>query len=191
MTRTLLLCLLAVLCSGCERTPPQPKAQLTYLKFERVNLGLYVITYSSDMDLLNVFDRAAGDGQLATLLTCAVDGDPDFTVEHMIERTLSGVIGISGKTPGPPYIFQTLSTFDLNYNEKSSSRPLPLEELSRLLRERDEISCTVSITVFGYKAYYSNPLKIPTRDIIKEVEREPRIWIKGAGSEYLPPELKY
>lgn len=93
MMQHLLLMIVVILCSACARVPSQPQAELTYHGIERKNNAIYTIRYSSDMDLLNVFSRAEGEGQLATMLICSLDGDPVFSAEHVIENKFEGVIG--------------------------------------------------------------------------------------------------
>lgn len=190
MIRAIALPVVMLLLFGCARAPGKQQAELNYQAIERVNSNSYVITYTSNMDLLNVFDRSKGEGQLETLLVCSLDGDPDFSVDHVIENTFTGVIHAREAPPAPPFLFKTIGILSFNYDDGGSSRILNSKELSTLLRKRSEVACVVSITVFGYKAYYSRPMHIPTADFIKEVEKTPHIWPKGAGNEYLPPELR-
>lgn len=190
MKRTITLCLLATLMAGCARESGKQQAALTFQHFERVNSDLYLITYTSDLDLLNVFDRTKGEGQLATMLVCSLDGDTLFSTDHVIEKTFEGVIGVQGKTPGPPYVFKTVGDLSFNSRDGSSYRYLEVGELRHLLGARQDVTCKASITVFGYKAYYSKPMLIPAQDIQREVEKPPRTWTKGAGEEYLPPEFR-
>ncbi|MGA8137802.1 MAG: hypothetical protein WCA48_27130 [Pseudomonas gingeri] len=172
MMHRLLLMIIAILCSACARVPSQPQAKLTYHGIERRNNAIYTISYSSDIDLLNVFSRADGEGQLATMLICSLDGDPVFSAEHVIEKKFEGVIGISGKTPGPPFAFKTEGTLNVTHNGGTSSKLLSKSELQYLLHQRQEVICKAFITVFGYKAYYSKPMLVPSADIIREVNKD-------------------
>jgi hypothetical protein len=171
VTNQLLASVISILIAGCALQPNKSAANLTYQGFHRVTGDLYSIRYLSDLDLLNIFSRADGNGQLSTMLVCSLEGDPVFTPEHVIEKTFEGVIGITGKTPGPPYQFNTEGTFNLSYNNGGSSTFLKSPQIYSILRQNKTITCKASITVFGYKGYYSNPMLIPSADIILELDK--------------------
>lgn len=190
MIRLSIIFLLATFILGCTRDPGKPQAVLTYQSIERLNPNLYLVTYTSNMDLLNIFDKAKGDSQLTSMLVCSLDGDTLFSAEHVIKKSFDGVIGVNGKTPGPPFVFKTLGNLVTTDDNWQNRRNLQADELSSLLRAHQHVVCKAAITTFGYKAYYSKPMLIPSQDILREVEKTPRTWIKGAGDQYLPPEFR-
>lgn len=165
------LTLLVLLCAGCERDSHKPQAQLDYQGVSSKGRGLYVIHYTADMDLLNIFSRAEGEGQLSTMLICSLEGDPVFTREHIIEKKFDGVIGINGTTPGPPFLYATEGTFNYVHNKQGDTRDFEPLALKQLLQKRQYVVCKAMITVFGYTGYQSKPMRIPTTDIQREIDK--------------------
>ena len=168
MTWRIALALLVLLCAGCERDSHKPQAQLDYQGINSEGNGLYVIHYASDMDLLNIFSRADGEGQLSTLI-CSLDGDSVFARDHIIEKKFDGVIGINGTTPGPPFLFATEGTFNYVHNKLGDTRDFEPAELKQLLLKQQYVVCKAMITVFGYAGYQSKPMLIPASDIQRVV----------------------
>jgi len=170
MSRVIVALWLAILCAGCERDAHKPEAELTYIGINRVANNVYAINYTSNMDLLNIFSRAEGEGQLSTMLICSLDGDPVFSRDHVIEKRFEGLIGVTGQTPGPPYVFSTEGTFNYVYDKLQSQRVYSPAELRKLLLLRPYIICKAAITVFGYTGYHSKPMRVPTADIVRDID---------------------
>lgn len=187
MTRTLLLLAVLIPICACSKDSGKPQAKLKYEKIERVNLDAYVITYTSNMDLLHIFDGLKEAPQAGTRLICSLDGDHAFSSEHVIKKTFTASVFPGKKTSTAEFTYQTLGTLRLNSNN-GSSRLLSLEELGATLRDHENVSCRIYISAPGHDAYYSQTMSIPSSAILEEVEKSPRIWIEGAGTEYLPSE---
>ncbi|RON57439.1 hypothetical protein [Pseudomonas frederiksbergensis] len=164
--------LLILICSGCAKDPVKPPADLRYLSVDRNDLSIYDISYDSDIDLLDLFDRGEGVGYAAAMLVCALGDDQEFSIKHNIRLAAYGSIRGGGHTKTDGTFRYVTSTLLSEYSSDGGlRRDLTSNELKVILGDKASIPCKVLITAYGYKPYYSNTLYIPTTDLLREINK--------------------
>ncbi|PXX52165.1 hypothetical protein SAMN05660489_06191 [Pseudomonas sp. LAMO17WK12:I10] len=172
MKRALLL-LLTIACTSCAKDHGQPPVDLDFVSIERKgDLSLYVIHYHSTLNLLNLYGRGIGEGIASTQLICALGSDYDFSIEHEIEHSAYGRIQQAPTHANGPFSdFITEAFLSETLNKGQSRRNLTDDELNRLLASKKTIPCKAVITAYGYKPYYSKPMELPVKDLLREINK--------------------
>ncbi|WP_213939940.1 hypothetical protein [Pseudomonas sp. dw_612] len=167
------LMLFCALCSGCLHLDVPP-ARIEFVSINHDRYSLYDVRFTSDRDLIHLYEAHGRSGQIGTSLHCSLNGDLDFSVEHKI--ALEGY----GRIEGMRLIegdrrYEILASVRFENNEdRSGLSYIAPAELVRLLEPQDYMPCKVVITAFPFKAYYSKVMYVPTSRIIAEV-KNPRI----------------
>ncbi|MEO6678011.1 MAG: hypothetical protein ABIO21_11600 [Pseudomonas sp.] len=171
--KNIVLFLLILACASCARDHNKPSANLEFLSVEREGrLPLYDISFSSNIDLQDIYGRGEGLGQASNNLICALENDSDFSVGNTIERSAYGLIekSASGHVQGA-FNYVTRAFLSETRNKGTSRRNLSVDELNSILANKTDIPCKVVITAYGYKPYYSNTMHIPTADLLREINK--------------------
>lgn len=157
-----------LLCAGCVKTANIPPADLTLSSFELGPNNLFTVKFTSTVDLSSAFNDFENANQLTPTLTCSLDGDMDFSSEHAISIKAEGLVNANSKTkPNRTFISELIF-----YNTKPDGTQLDLnnyEAVRPLLTNKAFIPCKVRITAYGYAAYYTNTLIIPTKRITEQI----------------------
>ncbi|MFL9850712.1 hypothetical protein [Pseudomonas chlororaphis] len=169
--RKILLAAAILLCTSCAKDHGKPSAVLEFSSVARVeNLTSYTIHYSSDIDLLDLYGRGRGNGQILTQLRCALGADQDFSVGHFMEPSIDGLIeedSTRSDIKKFSYLTQTLLSDSFN----PAQPELNIQTLDRLLAGKKTIPCKAIITAYGYKTYYSKPMELPVKDLLREINK--------------------
>jgi len=165
--------LLMVVCSGCAREHVKPEADLSYMSVERDNrYPIYDVSYSSNINLLDLFDRGEGVGYAAAFLVCALGNDQDFSIGHHMQFAALGSIKGDGQSQEKgTFNYVTSALLSEVSNSGGSRRNLASNELNEILADKSSIPCRVRITAYGYETYYSNAMYIPTADLLREINK--------------------
>ncbi|MCP1482971.1 hypothetical protein J2Y88_005282 [Pseudomonas chlororaphis] len=91
--KSLFFLLLVMSCASCAKDHGKAPANLGFVSVSRIeNLTAYTVHFNADIDLLDLYGKGRGRGQISTQLLCALGADQDFTVEHFMEPSASGLI---------------------------------------------------------------------------------------------------
>lgn len=165
---------------GCAKEHHTPPAELGYLGLSRQSANSYQLSFTADADLLNIFKPE--DSPVGGLLRCSLVGDA-VPNAHSSERYVAKGL-ISSLAAGPtasPFVFHSSIMFVESLNEERSQRVLQAQELRELLGARQSVPCVYRATAYGFKAYRSGVLRIPTADILRELAVVPAFPATGRG----------
>jgi hypothetical protein len=163
-------CLAALLCTGCVKTASIPPANLTLSSFGLGPTNLFTAQFNSTVDLQNVFNDAEKANQLPPTLICSLNRDTEFSSEHPIAVKAEGRVNASGQVR-PNYKFSSDLIFYYT-NPDGTQRDLnDYDAIKPLLTSQTSIPCKVRITAYGYEAYYTNTLFIPSTVMIQQIFR--------------------
>ena len=142
---------------------------------EPTKLREFTISFTSDIEMLELFKKEDGDNPLVwARLVCTLDDDTNFSVKHNLRRYARGEVEltkIGGKVQDDDYLY----AFKLNFYEENDGEgrsSLKNKELNRLLSGRHGIPCKVVMTVYLSAPYYSNTMYVPVKDLLREVNRQ-------------------
>lgn len=155
---------------GCAKDHHLPPDELGYLGFSKQSANSYQVRFTADADLLNIFKPE--DSPVGGLLLCALTSD-EAPVRYDDGRYVSSGL-ISSLAAGPavsPFVFHSSIMFVENLNEGRSHRVLQAQELRELLGVRQSVPCVYRATAYGFKAYRSGVLRIPSADILRELDK--------------------
>uniref|UniRef100_A0A1I8ABD6 Type VI secretion system tip protein VgrG n=1 Tax=Steinernema glaseri TaxID=37863 RepID=A0A1I8ABD6_9BILA len=82
------------------------------LQGNRDNPYRYDLRFQADEDLLSLFERHTGNGQISERLVCALDGDENFDLEHVITYNLSGSPEFESRAPDGSFNYLAQMSFD-------------------------------------------------------------------------------
>jgi hypothetical protein len=171
--KKLFVLLLVALCSACAKDHSVPPANLVYLSVVREeDFDVYDIRYTSDVDALNLFGKGDREGIASAQLQCALGEDQDFSVGHFQRNSAYGLLERDQLNKDAlRYSYVTSAFLRKTKSNGSSEGDLSVAELHVLLSNRTSVPCKVIITAYGYNAYYSNTLHIPTTDLLREINK--------------------
>lgn len=153
---------------GCAKGHNSPAAELGYLGLKRgLDTNLYKVRFSSDIDLLDVFEK--GKHPIGSMLRCSLGHDEvpaNYDADQYIADGLVSVVLPARNDEG--FTYSAVLMFDENLNEGRSSRMLHAEELQRILQGKQSVPCVYTATAFGFKAYRSTSMRLPVADIFQE-----------------------
>lgn len=162
--RNLILCVVLVLCSSCAMNHGKPIAHLQYFGVERyLDRGIYQVRFSSDVDVVNLFKS-----KISQTLLCSLGGDFDFVAPHSASRYGEGFIESEMSSAGP--VFRADVLF-LERKSDTSEKIIEGEALRSLLVGQESIVCKVRINSYSYKIYLSEDMKVPTTDLLREIDK--------------------
>ncbi|MBI6680513.1 hypothetical protein [Pseudomonas viridiflava] len=175
MTTTLKLIALVTLltCSACARTPNIPTASLTFAGFSQPGDPILYVKLESDQNLSEVFNIYEQQNQNMPKFVCALDHDNNFDVNHTIKARGIGLLEADTK-PGKSGKFYFRSSLSFNTTEeKEVPVPMPITSgaaLENLLAGQESIPCQVYVTAYGFKAYYTDTVYIPTANLVTHLK---------------------
>lgn len=163
--------LFVMLCTSCVKDHGKPPANLEFMSVARIeDFTAYSIHFSSDIDLLDLYGKGRGKGQISTQLLCALGSDLDFNVEHFMEPSASGLINDNDShSTGKKFNYFTRTLLSNSFEPSQPTKVIA--ELNRLLANKQTIPCKAVITAYGYKPYYSNTLQLPVADLLREINK--------------------
>ena len=162
--------LAVLLCSGCVKTASIPPADLTLSSFGLGPDNLFTAHFSSTVDLESAFSDYEKSNQLTPTLICSLNRDMEFSSEHSIAIKAEGRVNASSQAR-PNYIFSSDLIFYYT-NPDGTQRDLnDYDAIKPLLASQPSIPCKVRITAYGYEAYYTNTLLIPSRLMMEQIFR--------------------
>jgi hypothetical protein len=171
--KKLLILATALICSACARTPNIPAASLTFVGFANYGDALLYVTLESDQDLSEVFNIYEKQNQNTPKLVCSLNHDKNFDVNHTIKTRGIGLLEADA-TPSKNGHFYFRSSLSFNTTEEREiSIPTPITSgavLEALLAGQESVPCQVYITAYGFKAYYTNTVYIPTANLITHLK---------------------
>ncbi|MGY1890184.1 hypothetical protein [Pseudomonas sp. SDT291_1_S447] len=159
-----------ILCTGCVKTASIPPADLTLSSFELGPANLFTAHFNSTVDLQNTFNDYESSNQLSPTLICSLNRDMEFSSEHPIAVKAEGRVNASSQAR-PNYKFSSNLIFYYT-NADGTQRDLnDYDAIKPLLASQASIPCKVRITAYGYEAYYTNTLLIPSRLMMEQIFR--------------------
>jgi hypothetical protein len=161
------------MCSSCLHLDVPP-ARLEFVSINHAFSSLYDLRFTSDRNLIDLYEVHGLRGQIGTSIHCSLKGDLNFSVEHQIALEASGTVSemrlIEGDRRYEMFARINLKNHALN-DGREWVRPV---ELVQILEPQEYIPCKVVITAFPYVAYYSRVMYIPTSRFIAQLEN-PRV----------------
>ena len=133
--------------------------------------GSYYLRFRSDEEIVSLFKRHTGDGQIGEWLKCALDDDQDFTVGHAMIYNLGGGVDFEGISEVRGYNYVVWARFNKTTPDRSTETALLKPAIHRLLAGKTSIPCKLSITAFPYNAYYSKTMQLPVAQVLSEVAK--------------------
>ncbi|MBX8617881.1 hypothetical protein K5D48_12575 [Pseudomonas cichorii] len=162
--------LTVILCTACVKTAQIPVADLNLLSFGPAPKYPYTVTFTSSVDLQHVFNDYENSNQLNPSFICSLDPGAKLTVDTPINIGATGRVEAKSSTR-PNHIFTSELIFRFN-NPDGTQRDLNVfEAFKPLLEAKESIPCRVFITAYGYKAYYTNILFIPSTLILEQINK--------------------
>lgn len=169
----------ALFTSGCVKDHGIDPMPLRFLSFTD-NTHRYDLRFQADEDLSSLFERHTGTGQISEGLVCALDGDENFDLEHVIVYNLSGWPDFESRAADGSYNYLAQMRFSKTEPNRSTSTDLTRDTIQRLLEKRTTIPCKLYITAFPYRAYFTLVMRIPVSVLLPEVN-------KHDYRPYIPP----
>ncbi|CAM3815913.1 hypothetical protein PSWA111526_12865 [Pseudomonas wadenswilerensis] len=133
--------------------------------------GSYYLRFRSDEEIVSLFKRHTGDGQIGEWLKCALGDDQDFTVGHAMIYNLGGGVDFEGISEIRGYNYVVWARFNKTTPDRSTETALLKPAIHRLLEGKTSIPCKLSITAFAYNAYYSKTMQLPVAQVLSEVAK--------------------
>lgn len=162
-----------LMCSSCLHLDVPP-ARLEFVSINHAFSSLYDLRFTSDRNLIDLYEVHGQRGQIGTSIHCSLNGDLNFSVDHQIALEASGTVSemrlIEGDRRYEMFAKINLKNHTLN-DGREWVRPV---ELVQILEPQEYIPCKVVITAFPYVAYYSRVMYIPTSRFIAQLEN-PRV----------------
>ncbi|MGE8361280.1 hypothetical protein [Pseudomonas sp.] len=155
---------------GCAKDHNIPPVNLDYLEVSRDSEHSYQVRFASDADLLNVFKPE--DSTIGGLLRCSLSSN-NAQNEHYTEQYVSSGL-IYAVQPGStlkPFVFNASLIFVESINEGRSRRTLEARELRDILSAKPSVPCVYISPAYGFKPFVSGVLRIPARDILRELDK--------------------
>lgn len=169
----LLLIIGFLLCASCLRLNVPP-ARIEFVSINHEIYSSYNLRFTSDRDLIHLYEVHGRRGQIGTSIHCSLDGDLDFSVEHQIALEAYGGVDDMRLIEGDRrYELSANIRFQNNSLNDGINWIRPVE-LIQILKPKDYVLCKVVITAFPFKAYYSKVMYIPVSRIIAQVQN-PRV----------------
>ncbi|WP_141231068.1 MULTISPECIES: hypothetical protein [Pseudomonas] len=158
----------AVSLGGCSHGIDSMPLQFSSFSYHD---GSYYLRFRSDEEIVSLFERHTGDGQIGEWFTCALDDDQDFTVGHAMIYSLVGGVDFEGISEIKGYNYVVSAHFYKTTPDRSTQTDLLKPAIHRLLAGKTSIPCKLSITAFAYDAYYSKTMQVPVNQLLTEVAR--------------------
>ncbi|MGX0890945.1 hypothetical protein AB7M22_002953 [Pseudomonas sp. ADAK2 TE3594] len=159
-----------LLCTACAKTASIPPADLTLSSFGLGSNNLYTIIFTSNIDLLNAFNTYENANQLTPMLTCSLDHDLDFSVDHSINVKAEGRVTSKNESKNNYTFLADLVFYHTNVNGTQLDQN-SYDVIKPLIAAQTSIPCKVRITAYGYKAYYTNTLLIPSTLMMDQMSK--------------------
>jgi hypothetical protein len=160
-------------CTACMHLNVPP-ARLEFVSIERANSSYYDLRFTSDRNLINLYEDYGRQGQISTTIHCSLNGDADFSIEHRIEMEASGRVSAMRLIEGDRRYEMLAHIRVENHGINDGFNDIRPIELVRMLKPQQYIPCKVVITAFPFVAYYSKVMYLPTSRFIDQV-RSPRV----------------
>lgn len=159
-----------LLCTACAKIASIPPADLTLSSFETGPNNLYTITFTSNIDLLNAFNTYENANQLTPMLTCSLDNDLDFSVDHSINVKAEGRVTSKSESKINYTFLADLVFYHTNVDGTQLDQN-SYDVIKPLIAAQTSIPCKVRITAYGYKAYYTKTLLIPSTLMMDQMSK--------------------
>jgi hypothetical protein len=146
--------------SACSLNHGRPIATLQISKVEQLrNTGIYQIYFASDIDLLGLFKSSIGQG-----LICSLSDDLDFSQAHHIKQSGFGLVEEVSAEPG---LYRADVIFSESEKSSGGERYLQGDTLAPFLMKKDSIVCLFRVHSTTYTTYFSNVMKVPSKELLK------------------------
>ncbi|MBK5528253.1 hypothetical protein JFT86_15040 [Pseudomonas sp. TH06] len=159
------LALAVLLCCSCSSNHGRPIAALDYKSVSiSPSRSSFFISFSSNTDLLGLFQSKIGEG-----LVCALGDDLDFSIGHYQKLYGNGIVETSESASKGKYIARVI--FRETGEVQGKERILDGDALRGALMANDFVVCTFRVNTTKYKTYFSEFMRIPSKDFLKELVR--------------------
>ena len=168
--KTLSLIVLSMALSACMKDHGQKAADLAFISFKRDSQAYYYqVSFSSNIELLNLFKPSQELSVISKKLICSLDTPAVFDMNHRIDTYAEGDFSKVGSS-SLGFEYESNIYFAQSNSQGTSFDYLSAADISKQLAERTSLPCKVKITLFPYRAYYSNTLNIPVKQVLEAVK---------------------
>ncbi|MDH2078474.1 hypothetical protein [Pseudomonas atacamensis] len=163
MRKSLLISMFLV-CASCAVSHGRPIAHIEYMNVERyLNRNVYPVTFSSDVDVEQLFKS-----KISQSLLCSFDQKTDFSMPQDLKEYGEG--WVEPIKSGDGLVFKADLMF-YKVKDSTSYTLMSSNELKALLARQQSLACKVRINSYSYKVYLSEVMKIPVKDLMREVNK--------------------
>ncbi|MDR3445866.1 MULTISPECIES: hypothetical protein [unclassified Dyella] len=166
--------LLSLVCTACFSTP-EPPAELTFIGFAPKGYN-YELTFNSGTDFFAHYWERERRPVVTRFLKCSLDGDTDFSVDHVLLHYMRGSIEPEEErmaSDAAQFTYRVLLNFQQTDSNGSSTQDLDAAAIKELLAGRSTIPCKVVMTIFWSKPYYSKTMQVPVKALLDAVNVDP------------------
>lgn len=162
--------LLTFLISACVTDHGQKAADLAFVSFQKDSQAYYYqVSFSSNIELLNLFTPSQELSVISKKLICSLDTPVVFDMNHRIDTYAEGDFQ-SVSSSSTEFVYQADIYFAQTNSQGTSFDYLSADDISEQLAERTSLPCKVKITLFPYRAYYSNTLNVPVQQVLEAIK---------------------
>jgi hypothetical protein len=164
---------LVVLCSACAKRPVLAPSDIEYLSMTDVpGYGQFEVRFSSDTDLMRMFQSNLGKDQASDGFTCYLDARINLSERHGESNYLIGTVEELDR-PGSRGKYQYFTRLIAVYTDHEyGSNTFPnAQELLVLLKARNALACRFHASDYFYGPYESNPIGIPSSEFVRVIEQ--------------------
>lgn len=163
MRKSLLISMFLV-CASCAISHGRPIAHIEYMNTERyLNRNVYQVTFSSDVDVEPLFKS-----KISQSLLCSFDEETDFAMPQDLKEYGEG--WVEPVKSGEGLVFRADLMF-YKVKDSTSYTLMSSDELRALVARQQSIACKVRINSYSYRVYLSEVMKIPVKDLMREVNK--------------------
>jgi hypothetical protein len=149
---------------SCSTNHGRPTATLHFGTVEITPSGFgFLMTFTSDIDLLALFGPAIGEG-----LVCALEDDQDFSIGHYLKRSGRGSVRFIDDTTGGHYESKVI--FREAGELQGQENILGGKALRDVLVKREFIVCAFRVNTTGNRTYVSNVMHVPASDLVQAID---------------------
>ncbi|WP_426233981.1 hypothetical protein [Pseudomonas sp. TWP3-2] len=164
MKRLLIILFLTAFSVSCSTERQRPVATLSYDRVEVTKSGFgFLISFTSDTDLLALFGPAIGEG-----VVCALEDDLDFSIGHYLTRSGRGSVNFVNDATGGHYESKVI--FREVGDVQGQEVILGGTALREVLLRKEYITCVFRVRTTSNRTYVSNLMQVPVADIVNAID---------------------
>ncbi|MCU1717817.1 hypothetical protein [Pseudomonas sp. 5P_3.1_Bac2] len=168
--KKIIIIISAIALSSCMKDHGQKAADLEFISINKdTQTHFYTVSFRSNIELLNLFKPSQDMSVISKQLICSLDTPAIFEMDKRIDSYAIGDFQRSHNEQFS-YEYEASIYFAQTKAQGTSFDYLKENYLKKQLAERISLPCKVKITLYPYRAYYSNTLTIPTQQILEAIK---------------------